>query len=126
MKINYPIIVRKMEVNREGEKYYQIYCMAPYLNAFNEVIEVRFEKSGWPKARWGWAVSKGSSGSCDYVETSLVAKGYQIALALTEGDESMVTPQPLVDKFLKAYWAKRKRREKRHWDAGARAALAHT
>lgn len=119
MKVNYPIIVQKMQDGDcgrnvpEGEKSYQIYCMAPYLNAFNEVIEVRYRKSGWPNRRWGWAVSKGSSGDCDAVETYLVMRGYKIAVALTEGDESVVTPRPLVDKFLKAYWAKQKRREKR-------------
>lgn len=114
MKVNYPIIVHKVTgCVTDGEKLYRIYCMAPYLNAFNEEIEVRYRQDGWPKRKWCWAVSKGSSGDCDAVETALVAKGYQIAVALTEGDESVVTPQPLVDKFLKAYWAKQKRREKR-------------
>jgi len=113
MKQVFPIIVEELEPRHDGdgEKAYNIYCMAPYVNAFNEVIEVRYQKRGWPRPRWGWEVSKGCSGGCDPETTALLVEGYQIALALIAGDTSKVSPKPLVAKFQKAYWAKQKRRE---------------
>jgi len=111
MKTKYPIIVQECPRDN-GEKHYKIYCLAPYLNAFNEVIDVFYRRTGWPHPRLEWEVSKGCSGGCDLETVNLLIEGYQIAKGLIEGDTSRVTPKPLVDKFLKAYWKKREKRDK--------------
>lgn len=118
-KSKFPIIVRNLANSKEwasrfypGEKRFHIYCMAPFVNAFNEVIEVSLTKE-WGGSRLVWGASKGSSGTIDQTDTKLVAEGYAIAVRLMAGDESMVTPEPLVKKFLTRYRANLRAQERR-------------